>query len=212
MTRAETTPSPAERLRLETRQLHAEVERAGIMRPLLRGELDRPGYCRLLRNLHEIYGTLEGALRRHASRPDVAPVALPELFRTEALGDDLAELHGEHWPRLPAMPATHRYVARLREIERSDAGLLVAHAYVRYLGDLSGGRIVRRIIAGSLGLVSGPGLRFYDFGSDDHARQLADRLRRGIDEACSAGSIDAVILEAKDAFRRHARLFDELAA
>jgi heme oxygenase len=208
----EMTRGHADRLRRETRQLHAEVERAGIMRPLLRGELGRPGYCGLLRNLHEIYCALEGALRRHATKPDVAPIVLPELFRTDALREDLAVLHGEHWPRLLPVPATRRYVARLHEIEHGDAALLVAHAYVRYLGDLSGGVIVRGIVAGSLGLGSGPGLRFYDFGGEHGARQLAERLRRGIDAACSAASIDAVVAEAQDAFRLHARLFEELAA
>jgi heme oxygenase len=205
------TPSPADRLRIETRGLHVAVERAGILPSLLRGELDRGRYCRLLRNLLAIYRSLEPALRRHAARPEVAPVVLPELFRADALRDDLTALHGAAWPRLPAMPATRIYVDRLRQIDGEDPSLLVAHAYVRYLGDLSGGRIVRQIVADSLGLAGGHGLRFYDFGGDERAVSLAGCLRRGIDEACARAPLDAIVAEAQHAFRLHARLFEELA-
>ena len=205
------TPSPSARLRADTRGLHAAVERAGIMPNLLRGELDRGCYCRLLRNLHEIYRSLEPALLRHAARPDVAPVVLPELFRTDALADDLVVLHGSTWPQLPSMPSTRIYVERLRQIDRQDPPLLAAHAYVRYLGDLSGGRILRRIVADSLALAGGNGLRFYDFGGDDRAMALADRLRRGIDDACARAPLEAIVAEAQQAFRLHARLFGELA-
>jgi heme oxygenase len=205
------TPSPAETLRAGTRRLHAAVERAGIMPSLLRGRLDRVGYCRLLRNLHDIYGSLEPALLRHARQPALAPLLLPEVFRADALADDLRVLHGADWQGLPSMPATRIYVERLCRIDREDPPLLLAHAYVRYLGDLSGGRIVGRIVAGSLGLADGQGLRFYDFGGDERAAALAARLRRGIDEACAAAPLDAVVAEAQQAFRLHARLFEELA-
>jgi heme oxygenase len=204
--------SPAERLRADTRLLHAEVERAGIMPRLLRGELGRAGYCALLRNLHEIYRLLEDALRRNASLPQLAPVVLPALFRAEALGEDLGALHGPGWPHLPLVPATQAYAARLRDVERDAAALLLAHAYVRYLGDLSGGQIVRRIVGASLGLADGAGLRFYDFGDGPRRQRLADDLRRGIDSACAPAALEPLVAEAQLAFRLHARLFEQLAA
>lgn len=41
--------------------------------------------------------------------------------------------------------------------------MLVAHAYTRYLGDLSGGQVLGKITQKSIGLSSGEGLSFFSF-------------------------------------------------
>jgi len=59
------------------------------------------------------------------------------------------------------------YICRLRKIaDSADPSPLLAHAYVRYMGDLSGGQIIRRRLAKAYGLElsnAGSGLDFYDF-------------------------------------------------
>jgi heme oxygenase len=202
----------ADRLRTATAALHAAAERAGIMRALLGGRLGQGAYCGLLRNLYEIYAALETALDRHAAHPRLVPLMLPGLARRMALAADLRALHGERWPvEIGTAAATARYVERLRELEASRPGLLVAHAYVRYLGDLSGGQILRRIVAESLRLERGNGTAFYDFG--DEAGALAERFRAGLD-AIGPAEPEAgdILAEAERAFALHITLFDELAA
>lgn len=57
-------------------------------------------------------------------------------------------------------------IERIRAAALSpDPSALLAHAYVRYLGDLSGGQIIRRRIAKAydLDVVSGLGTEFYGF-------------------------------------------------
>jgi heme oxygenase len=204
-------PGLAARLREETKPLHVEVERAGIMPALLRGALDRGAYCRLLRNLFEIYDALELALRRCAARPEVAPIVLPALFRADALAADLRTVHGSDWPSLAVAAAASDYAARLREIEVQAPARLAAHAYVRYLGDVSGGQIVGRIVGASLRLAGDHGQRFYAFGDRSTIRQLAARFRRGLDSTATSAHADEIVAEAKLAFRLHKRLFEELA-
>jgi heme oxygenase (biliverdin-producing, ferredoxin) len=204
-------PGLAERLRDETRPLHLQVERAGIMPTLLSGELQRAGYCALLRNLFEIYRALEDALARHAGRPEVAPVVMPELFRGAALVDDLDALHGPDWRTLALMPAACTYVERLRAVDRTEPARLVAHAYVRYLGDLSGGQVVDRIVGKSLSLADDKGRRFYAFGDRPRVHELAARFRLGLDCTATGAHAEAIVDEARLAFRLHARLFEELA-
>ncbi|MGZ8260906.1 MAG: biliverdin-producing heme oxygenase [Caldimonas sp.] len=201
----------AERLRDATRALHRQVERAGIMPALLRGELPAPSYCRLLRNLHGIYEALELALERHATLPAIAPLVDRELFRTRPLEADLHALHGVDWPALSVTGATRDYVGRLRTIERDAPARLVAHAYVRYLGDLSGGQILRRVLAEALELRSDVGLRFYSLGDPGAVACRAARLRDGLGSAALAPHAEAIVDEAQFAFRLHARLFEELA-
>lgn len=58
------------------------------------------------------------------------------------------------------------YTTRLRELSSlSDPSRLLAHAYVRYLGDMSGGQFIQRRIAKAynLDLDKGDGIRFYNF-------------------------------------------------
>ena len=51
----------------------------------------------------------------------------------------------------------------LSQIGKENPEFLVAHAYTRYLGDLSGGQILGRITQKSLGLRSGEGMSFFSF-------------------------------------------------
>ena len=147
------TPTLAQRLTAETRALHTAAERSRFMGVLLRGQMGRAPYCALLRNLHALYAALEPALARRALHPVIAPVHLPGLARTDALADDLLALHGANWASaFELLPSSRRYVAHLHAIEAAQPERLLAHAYVRYLGDLSDGQMLRRIVAASMEL------------------------------------------------------------
>lgn len=198
------------RLKCETAALHAVVERTGVMATLLRGELPREDYCRLLANLHAVYVELEAGLGRHAADERVAPVCLPALFRQQALEADLERLAGADWTQtLCLASATARYARRLRQLAESAPELLAAHAYVRYLGDLHGGQILARVAARGIGCSEDRGFSFYDFGTGSRVRELRQALRSGLDALPS--DQDAVVSEARSAFELHRELFAELA-
>jgi heme oxygenase len=204
----------ADRLRDATRALHAEAERAGIMRELLNGRISRAHYCLLLGNLHAIYTALESALSRHATHPCIAPLMLTGLLRAGALAADLRTLRGEGWAEdFATSPASDEYVARLDEIARTAPELLVAHAYTRYLGDLNGGQILRTVVARALELGEDDATSFYDFGGPGNAALLAKRFRSALDALpLDWGTVDMITAEARYAFALHVRLFEELAS
>ena len=53
---------------------------------------------------------------------------------------------------------------RIHEVGQRDPVLLVAHSYTRYMGDLSGGQILKKVAQRALKLPStGEGLNFYQF-------------------------------------------------
>lgn len=210
-------PTLAQRLKAETKALHTAAERSRFMGVLLRGQMSRAPYCAMLRNLHSIYAALESALARRARHPVIAPVFLPGLVRTDALVDDLLAVHGADWAiAFELLPTSLRYVAHLQAIEAAQPERLLAHAYVRYLGDLSGGQMLRRIVAASMGLPraqgAGCGTAFYDFGDAASTRALTLTFRAGLDDVVvDDEGADAIVAEARLAFEWHLRLFDELA-
>jgi heme oxygenase (biliverdin-producing, ferredoxin) len=208
----------AARLRDATRKLHTEVEHAGLMQGLLRGQATRAGYCRLLRALHPIYVALEAGLARHADHPGLSPLGLSPLSRSDlsrasALAADLVQLQGPDWSLdIPPEAEALAYAGHLQRLAEAQPALLAAHAYVRYLGDLSGGQILARRVAQGLGLGAGEAVAFYDFGGAARAGQLAAALRDGLDRiAPDEASAQALVDEAVAAFERHRALFTALA-
>lgn len=215
------TDGLAQRLRAATRRHHTEAERAGIMPALLRGTLPLGVYVALLRNLHMVYAALEAGLAAQADHPSLAAVWQPALHRRAALEDDLLALralvarardgigNGDDLTHL--RPAALAYAQHLARVTHAAPHLLAAHVYVRYLGDLSGGQILARIVGTAYGLVDGRGTRFYDFGSAADTTALAAGLRRGLDALpVDSMQADAIVAEACSAFERHVRLFAEL--
>ncbi|MEO7431382.1 MAG: biliverdin-producing heme oxygenase [Dokdonella sp.] len=195
-------------LRARTRDLHTQAERSGIMRALLRGDVQRAAYVLLLRNLHAIYAALEAALEAHAAHPLIAPLYDPLLWRRRPLEQDLDALHGAEWRDLAITPTTRDYVI---VVTAANPATLVAHAYVRYLGDLSGGQILARIVQASLQLEGTAGSEFYRFATPD-AGALAQRFRRQLDGIPVNAALAAIIVgEARRSFSMHVRLFEELA-
>lgn len=207
-------PSPrlplATALREGTAELHREAERAGIMRELLRGRVTRGGYCALLRNLHALYVALEANLLRHAADPAIGLISLPVLARGAPLASDLESLHGAQWEQeIPLRPATVRYIERLDDLARTEPRALLAHAYVRYLGDLSGGQILRRVVASALALTEDSGQAFYRFAESPEV--LAARLRSALHSIALTPEEQARLVdEARLAFRHHIELFEQL--
>ena len=204
------SPLLADRLRLETRDLHAAAERAGAMAELLRGQLALPRYRALLCNLLAIYVALECALDARQTDPHVAPVHLPQLFRAAALASDLAVLRVQAEPQPVLKDAAAAYALRLAQLAKTGSPALVAHAYVRYLGDLYGGQTLKRVVTKAYGLGE-DSTQFYEFG--DAAAVQAQRLAfRAALAAVPATPVEAdlIVAEARWAFEQHQRLFEQL--
>lgn len=150
-------------LRQGTLALHRQAERSGLVADLLRGRATRQGYALFLRNLAPAYQQLEIGLEQHRSTPGVRELARREVYRSDALETDLAWLFGADWRRAaPLLAEGWHYADRIAAAAKEAPERLIGHAYVRYLGDLSGGQILKRILATSPGIPS-RGLTFYDF-------------------------------------------------
>ena len=188
-------------LYLRTKSLHLEAERSGIIRHLLRGEASREGYVLFLRNLLPAYRAMELGLERHRRSPALGALADYRLDRASALESDLVELYGQRWKQdLPLLVAGKAYAGRVAEAADGDGTRLIAHAYTRYLGDLSGGQILRRLLTQSLALRSAQ-LSFYDFPNCPDLDALKATYRNALNSAgAHAADAEAIVEEGAFAF------------
>ncbi|MDB5618719.1 biliverdin-producing heme oxygenase [Tardiphaga sp.] len=183
-----------------TKTLHAEAERSGIIRELLRGQATREGYILLQRNLLPAYRALEAGLERHRDTPALAALAAYRLDRASALEADLRAMCGGDFSGVALLPASEAYGQRIEAAARGDGELLIAHAYTRYLGDLSGGQILKRLLAKTPGLQPDE-LSFYDFPGHADLAALKAGYRAALDRAGTlAADPQAIIDEGSTAF------------
>jgi heme oxygenase len=197
-------------LRERTMGDHGDAEGSTLMRDLVAGTLDRDRMGDLLGQHLLVYRALERTARALADDPVVAPFLLPGLERTEALEADVRLLLGAGAvDAVAARPGTAAYVARIEAVG-SWAGGFVAHHYTRYLGDLSGGQHIRRIVERAYPDLP---IRFYTFEGVASPKALKERYRELLDEApWPADEQDRVVDEVRQAYRLNQEMFASLEA
>ncbi|CAL9420151.1 heme oxygenase (biliverdin-producing) [Streptomyces sp. enrichment culture] len=152
-------------IRTASHEQHVEAETSTFMTDLLGGRLGVDAYARYTEQLWFVYEALESGARDLASDRVAGPFIRPELFRLAALERDLEHLRGPGWrATLTALPATRAYADRVAAVTREWPAGYIAHHYTRYLGDLSGGQIIRDKAERTWGFAKkGDGVRFYVF-------------------------------------------------
>jgi len=204
----------AAQLREGTKKSHTMAENTGFVSCFLKGVVDKASYRTLVADLFFVYSAMEeeiGQLRA-AGHPVVGPVGFPELNRRETLEQDLAFYFGDGWRNsVKATPAAQEYVARIRQIAQEAPELLVGHHYTRYIGDLSGGQILKNIAQKAMGLGDHDGLRFYEFDSIPDEKGFKANYRATLDSLPIDQAVaDRIVEEANHAFHLNMKMFQEL--
>ncbi|MEV7430627.1 biliverdin-producing heme oxygenase [Nocardioides sp. NPDC092400] len=205
-----TTPALSVAMREGSRAEHEDAEGSTFMSELLDGRISEEGYAAYLRRLRGVYAAMETVVRERSDDPLVAAVHDPALERLAAIDADL-----DHWAPgadhdlAPGeSPAAATYCDRLRGA--SWGGALVAHHYTRYLGDLSGGQAIGRVLDRAFEL-DGAGTAFYAFPAIPKPKPYKDAYRARLDALGLDGAgVDRVVEEVKVAFRLNQALFTEL--
>jgi heme oxygenase len=111
------------------------------------------------------------------------------------------------------LPETTAYAERIREVGTASSGGLLAHHYVRYLGDLSGGQILGRIVARVYELPDGLGTSAYHFAEIESPKRFKDAYRAAVDALPWSDAERArVVDEAVVAFQCNRAIFEALEA
>ncbi|XP_028304453.1 heme oxygenase 2a [Gouania willdenowi] len=156
-----------------TKESHDRAENCQFVKDFLRGRIQRELFKRGTAALYFVYSAMEEEIEKNRDHPHIAPIYFPtELHRRDALARDLEYFYGENWDSEISLTAgTKPYVDRIHEVGETDPLLLVAHSYTRYMGDLSGGQILKKVAQRALKLpTTGEGLNFYQFeGIHNHS-------------------------------------------
>jgi len=201
-------------LRERTRGGHSASEGANFMDDLMKGNGSREDYIALVAQHYFIYEALETAALTFANDAEAGAFISPQLTRLPALRADLAFLIGDDWlSAIAPLPTTERYVARIHEVAAEGwAGGFIAHHYTRYLGDLSGGQIIRTLMQRQFGFETN-GVGFYLFDEIAKPKEFKDTYREQLDAvAWSSEERERVIDEVMLAYGFNTDLFSDLAA
>eukprot|EP01083_Nonionella_stella_P221272 790720_1 len=217
MKRVRSHTSLSNALKTGTQESHSAAESVHSVKEFIKGNIDRDLYSILILNLFYLYERLEKLLDDHAPH-EFSKLHFPkELKRTETLREDVDFFLGDvdvlkQQQKSKPSPATLDYIRRVEEISETEPLLLLSHAYTRYLGDLSGGKVLARVAKRAMNLQGGDdGLAFYNFEHIPSAKVFKDGYRKALDDLdLTDGQIQRLVAEANVAFVLNMRIFEEL--
>jgi len=195
-----------------TKKSHSAAENTTFVASFLRGVVNKESYKKLVSDLYFVYSAMEEEVENLKDHPIIGRIQLSDLNRVDALEQDLRFYYGPIWRSLiKPSEACERYVNRIREVAKNEPELLVGHHYTRYLGDLSGGQILKGIAEKALALGDGQGLKFYDFEKIKDVKAYKAHYRGILNTLdLDQHQVNAIIVEANYAFRLNMYMFDTL--
>jgi heme oxygenase len=201
----------ANKLRVGTKKAHTMAENVGFVKCFLKGVVEKNSYRKLVANLYFVYSAMEEEMDKLQNHPIVSQINFKELYRKHSLEQDLSFYYGANWrEQIELSPAGEAYVQRIRELAAQEPELLVAHSYTRYLGDLSGGQILKGIAQTAMNLNEG-GTAFYEFADISDEKGFKTKYRQTLDELpIDDATSDRIVDEANDAFGMNMKMFQEL--
>ncbi len=205
------TVNLATMLREGTKKSHTMAENVGFIKCFLKGVVEKSSYRKLVTNLYFVYSAIEEEMIRLKDHPIVGKIYFEELNRKESLEEDLQYYYGANWRNeIKMSPAGEAYVNRIHEIANNEPELLIAHSYTRYLGDLSGGQILKKIAQKGMNLEE-KGTAFYEFKDISDDKEFKDNYRHVLNNLpIDLEMANRIVAEGNNAFGMNMNLFRDL--
>lgn len=181
--------------------LHIEAERTGIVSDILKSTVSRQAYLCFLHNLLPVYAALESDPTALSGFPALESVFGPPLFRAESIQADVFQISGgKDWQYPVVFDETRAYCAAIMAASKAKSTAFIGHIYVRYLGDLNGGVVLKKLVGTRLAL-SESALCFYEFPEIEDLVSFRHRFREAINTvSLSQQDIECAVQGAWDAF------------
>nr|YP_009745182.1 Hemeoxygenase [Halymenia maculata]QIG87192.1 Hemeoxygenase [Halymenia maculata] len=202
----------AQQLREGTTKSHSMAENVSFVKSFLGGVVDKKSYRKLVANLFFVYKVIEEQIENNRHHIAINSIYFPELHRETSLSQDLEYYYGSDWKnQVSPSLATQVYIDRIHNIGTTQPELLIAHAYTRYMGDLSGGQILKKIAKNAMQLPDTAGTAFYNFDDIPDDEAFKKEYRNALDNIpLDDEQIEQIIAEANIAFNLNMKMFQEL--
>lgn len=148
------------KIRRNTATIHSSAEHTGFIKRIVDGNACKDSYAEYLFNLSAMYKAIEDTIENNKSNDTVKEFATTELYKYELIQKDLQFLLGDKLSEMKLLPSTVAFIERLKEIDKSNPELVVAHAYTRFIADLFGGRTFVALLSTNY-KVPAEGLNYY---------------------------------------------------
>ena len=126
-----------------THDAHKNAERQEFVKIMFSGNINPKLYATFLKNQHPCYEILEVC-----AMPHLLLHGLPDIRRAPAILSDFRELWSEADGEAKILPTTNRYIEYILSI-KDQPDRLMAHIYVRHMGDLAGGQMIAKKVPGA---------------------------------------------------------------
>ena len=204
----------AYQLREGTKKSHTMAENTGFISCFLKGVVEKSSYRNLLSDLYFVYCAMEDNIARLVAEkhPVITSINFQELNRRESLEKDLFFYFGQDWKSVLEISSPAKtYVDRINQVAIDQPELLIGHHYSRYIGDLSGGQILKSITQKAMNLPSDEGLQFYIFKDIENEKSFKEHYRQNLSTLpIDQHMADLIVEEANKAFKYNMDMFKEL--
>ena len=150
-----------------TAEKHKSAERQEFVKVMFSGNIHPLFYATFLANQHPMYEILEVCSMQHGLLN-----GLPDICRSKGIYSDLYELTDNNAKKTTLVPVVKEYIDYIINLSNINPKLLMAHVYVRHMGDLAGGQMIAKRVPGSG--------KFYQFENPDNLKTL---IREKIDDS-----------------------------
>lgn len=128
-------------LRETTNDKHRQIEQLPLIKTMFEGKFTTEMYLHYLYELKSIYLALETLADKQGIFNDMS-----DIKRYCHICRDIEELGG--YPGRQLTNATKNYIHYLDNLYNTNPEMIMAHVYVRHMGDLYGGKLMAKVLPG----------------------------------------------------------------